>query len=233
MTTPASRGSLAVNNRFLRLGGRATLVAYLLAIAGNALITAFPAMGAWVKPLVTLVSAAGAGVLAWAWVSRRNAARRLNAEQAGVPPESPLVHNWRAAHRTVRREMTGRVGPQAASHSSRLGTILRLNRLLYVLSMLIMLASVNLYAAWIDYLWPGLAMLMAIAAMLVTRSWARREAARYARFVADALGPGFPRASMPRSPAEYLAWCAANELEPYPFGRPDWHAGEHSVGGRA
>jgi hypothetical protein len=179
----------------------------------------------WPRSIVWLVSAGGVVLICWASWTRRTAIRAALATYVG-PSAPSLPVRWKSAREFSRRETTARYGPAAWSHALRAGRAGRGAEAM----------RIALTVAWLafDALalktqgWRILLVLVTIAGLgtaIACRTIRNRANARTLACMREATGvPEFSVWTLPWGSADYLEWCSAHDIEPYPFGQPDWNA---------
>lgn len=185
--------------------------------SGVVVITAGP--GTTVRRLaVALLSAAGIAVLGWASVSRTKSAQSARASYLGLASASGLPRHRVLVRGLMRQEGTARYGDTVWPHSLRRSRAARVVIKAIQAFLLFSLVYANLYSGQLPFV---IAVIAAISVAMPAAMIARREAELTVKSIAQATGAhNLTASTTPWRPDEYVAWCQAHDVEPYPLGRP-------------
>lgn len=186
---------------------------------------------------LTLTTATRSAWASYAGVSPRSAIAR-GWPQVLQDPESPL--GWTRAAGGMRAllwlghvpaleasylETVARYGAGAGGHSMRSRQAAYASRAIGWGVTIFWLGYVNLYFAL--QTWPGLLTFLVLAALaesvaVMCGVAARQEAAWQVQAMIEVTGArDLTDLGIPWRPSQYVAWCQARKLEPYPLGRPE------------
>ena len=172
----------------------------------------------WRRLLVASFTVAGVAVLGWAGACWPKYTRLGSTRYLGLASESDLPRSRKEILRLVRQESAARYGQAVLPHLARRARLARTG----ITAICGLILAYFVYANFSQNSLPpliGLIVTFAACALILRRS--RRETELALRAMEQAMGGHTMTASSTRwQPDEYVAWCLAHDIEPYPRGRP-------------